>query len=85
MIEELKEELAYGALKLTDTIQVLRDADGYIEDWYYDAAIMAEITRLDFDDSEDERIEKEEIKASYFEDKPQLESMLAGKVLLEME
>lgn len=90
LIQEIKEEIADGILKLTDDIQVLRTDEFNVDykpiiDWYYPPTQMENILKPDIFDDEEEVAELEELKAQYELDMPNLETIMVGNCLIEME
>lgn len=92
LIQEIYSELEYGSLKLTDTIQVLRDKGEYakqigyspIKDWYYSHDRQMYDLTLDFlDDVNDIKI-KRELLANYELYRASLEEISVEEMLNEM-
>lgn len=88
MMEEIKEDIAEGILKLEDTIQILRGDihKGYspIIDWYYEhEKTLADITPNEWDDKKD-IIMKRKIARRKEEELPKLTTVTVLDVLTEM-
>lgn len=90
LIDELKEEIGFGIISNTTTIQILRseeaETDGYYQilDWYYNKETMAIELEADVADSEDDAKEKEMIREQYQQDLGQLEDITVESCLTEM-
>ena len=94
LLEEVREELEDGVVKLTDQVQVLRSSDpidgsaaGYrpIVDWYYSHDQIMEDLQTDAFDDHAERAEIQDMKHQYEQDRFRLEPMSVALFIHEME
>lgn len=81
-LKELKEDLADHVLDQTDTIQILRDSTGLIEDWYYNKETM----QADYQGMVEEYGNDFAVKAyqRYWRDLPRLETVKTGDAIEEI-
>ena len=90
LIDELKEEIGFGILSNTTTIQILRhedsDKDGYSEilDWYYDNETMNLELTPEKGESKEDADDKLLIRKQYLQDKDSLEEISVKACLAEM-
>lgn len=90
LIDEIKEDISFGILTNSTTIQVIRhidsDSDGYSEilDWYYNNETMNLELTPEKGESKEDAEEKLLIKAQYLQDKSKLEEITVEDCLAEM-
>lgn len=90
LIDEIKEEVKFGILSETATIQILRDinsdSEGYKEilDWYYNKETMDLELAPDEEDSKEDSEDKALIKKQYLQDLKSLKDITVEECLKEM-
>ena len=89
LIKEMKEELEDGILKPDSIVQILRDETQSVYhpiiDWYYEDKKVVEDTKIEFDDTEEDKQFKREYISRYLDDKPRLQLMTVSAMLVEIE